>query len=47
MQGNFAYYYSQKNEFIDSCLKDVKSLSVNHSKAFDYSSGEDDDFKEM
>ena len=46
MQGNFAYFYSQRNEFIDSCLSNIDSLSSNHIKTLDYSSGEDEEFKE-
>ena len=46
MQSNFAYFYSQRNSFIDSCMKDVKSLEKNYVKALDYSSGEDDEYRE-
>lgn len=47
MQGNFAYYYSQRNEFIDSCINDLKQISKNHAKTLDYSSGEDEEFKDV
>lgn len=46
IQGNFAYYYSQRNEFLDATLKEVKSLAQNFAKTLDYSSGEDEEFKE-
>ena len=45
LQGNFGYYYSQKNSFIDECMKEVGTIAKTYPKIMDYSSGEEDDIK--
>ena len=47
MQSNFATYYSQRDEFLDKTVGDIKALSENYAQTLGYSSGEDEEFKEQ
>ena len=42
MQGNMAYYHSQRSEFLDEQMAKVKNLASNYASILDYTSGEDD-----
>ena len=46
IQTSFATYYSQRDDFLDKTVGDIKALAENYASTLGYSSGEDEDFKE-